>query len=64
MVRPHNLVQNKTRKDVDRRASKGRRIRYVVHEKLKHFTFPISRGNVSNMDGCFVQEYAWRCHYS
>jgi len=43
-------MKNKMRKDVDRRASKGRKIRYVVHEKLKNFTFPISRGNVTNMD--------------
>lgn len=30
-------------KDIDRRASKGRKIRYVVHEKLKNFTFPLQR---------------------
>ena len=33
----------KDKKDVDRRASKGRKIRYVVHEKLKNFTFPLQR---------------------
>ena len=36
-------MKRKTRKDVDRRASKGRKIRYVVHEKLQNFTFPVSR---------------------
>ena len=33
----------KDKNDVDRRASKGRKIRYVVHEKLKNFTFPLQR---------------------
>jgi len=32
-----------TAKDIDRRASKGRKIRYVTHEKLIHFTYPTSR---------------------
>lgn len=36
-------MKKKTKKDVDRRASKGRKIRYVVHEKLQNFTFPVSR---------------------
>ena len=29
--------------DVDRRASKGRKIRYTVHPKLVNFTFPVAR---------------------
>mmetsp|Transcript_33596 Transcript_33596/g.68195 ORF Transcript_33596/g.68195 Transcript_33596/m.68195 type:complete len:386 (-) Transcript_33596:185-1342(-) len=29
--------------NVDRRASKGRKIRYTVHPKLVNFTFPVSR---------------------
>jgi protein AATF/BFR2 len=29
--------------DIDRRASKGRKIRYVTHEKLVNFTYPTSR---------------------
>uniref|UniRef100_A0A6T8LZD7 Apoptosis-antagonizing transcription factor C-terminal domain-containing protein n=1 Tax=Proboscia inermis TaxID=420281 RepID=A0A6T8LZD7_9STRA len=29
--------------DVDRKASKGRKLRYVVHPKLTNFTFPIMR---------------------
>jgi protein AATF/BFR2 len=29
------------KKDVDRKASKGRKIRYVVHPKLQNFMFPI-----------------------
>jgi hypothetical protein len=32
-----------TKKNVDRKASKGRKIRYVVHDKLKNFTFPVQR---------------------
>ncbi len=36
-------MKKKTKKDVDRRASKGRKIRYVVHEKLQNFTFPVRR---------------------
>ncbi|KAL3777679.1 hypothetical protein HJC23_007655 [Cyclotella cryptica] len=31
------------RNTVDRKASKGRKIRYVVHPKLVNFTFPIAR---------------------
>lgn len=30
-------------KDVDRKASKGRKIRYTVNTKLENFTFPLSR---------------------
>jgi hypothetical protein len=36
-------MKKKTKKDIDWRASKGRKIRYVVHEKLQNFTFPVSR---------------------
>lgn len=32
-----------TAASVDRRASKGRKIRYTVHPKLVNFTFPVSR---------------------
>lgn len=35
--------KKKNKDDVDRRASKGRKIRYVVHEKLQNFTFPLQR---------------------
>ena len=34
---------NSKKSTVDRRASKGRKIRYVVHPKLVNFTFPIAR---------------------
>lgn len=34
---------SKKKSTVDRRASKGRKIRYVVHPKLVNFTFPIRR---------------------
>lgn len=32
---------SRRRKNVDRKASKGRKIRYKVHQKLQNFTFPI-----------------------
>lgn len=35
----------KTRKVVDTKASKGRRLRYTVHEKLQNFMAPEPRGN-------------------
>lgn len=38
------------KKDVDRRASKGRKIRYTEIPKLVNFTFPLSRSNTSNLD--------------
>ena len=42
-------TQNK-KKVVDRRASKGRKIRYKEFPKLVNFTFPLSRPNTSNLD--------------
>jgi hypothetical protein len=49
-----NRVTAKTKKsqkkDVDRRASKGRKIRYKELPKLVNFTFPLSRPNNSNLD--------------
>jgi hypothetical protein len=41
--------QNKNN-EVDRRASKGRKIRYKEIPKLVNFTFPLSRPNNSNLD--------------
>lgn len=38
-----SLSKKITKKDIDRRASKGRKIRYIVHEKLTNFTFPTKR---------------------
>ncbi|KAH0558864.1 hypothetical protein GP486_004499 [Trichoglossum hirsutum] len=35
----------KTRKNVDTRASKGRKLRYTVHEKLQNFMAPQEMGN-------------------
>jgi hypothetical protein len=43
-----NSLQAKNR--VDRRASKGRKIRYQEISKLVHYTFPISRPIVSDLD--------------
>jgi protein AATF/BFR2 len=37
-------------KEVDRRASKGRKIRYTPIPKLVNFTFPLSRPNVSSLN--------------
>ena len=39
-----------SKKQVDRRASKGRKIRYKEIPKLVNFTFPLSRSNNSNLD--------------
>mmetsp|Transcript_18285 Transcript_18285/g.42090 ORF Transcript_18285/g.42090 Transcript_18285/m.42090 type:complete len:307 (-) Transcript_18285:439-1359(-) len=44
----NNNKSNK--KDVDRRASKGRKIRYKSIPKLVNFTFPLSRPNASNLE--------------
>jgi len=41
---------NISKKDVDRRASKGRKIRYKEIPKLVNFTFPLSRPNTSNLN--------------
>ena len=49
-----NRLNTKTKKsqkkEVDRRASKGRKIRYKEIPKLVNFTFPLSRPNFSNLD--------------
>ncbi|KAH6617853.1 apoptosis antagonizing transcription factor-domain-containing protein [Chaetomium sp. MPI-SDFR-AT-0129] len=42
-VRWAALKETKTRKTVDRRASKGRKLRYTVHEKLQNFMAPEDR---------------------
>lgn len=38
-----SMKKNSHKKDVDGRASKGRKIRYIVHDKLQNFTFPMQR---------------------
>ena len=35
--------KKRKKKDIDTRASKGRKLRYTVNEKMMHFTFPVSR---------------------
>jgi hypothetical protein len=48
-----NRLQKKIKtqkKEVDRRASKGRKIRYSELPKLVNFTFPLSRPITSNLD--------------
>jgi len=45
-----NNDNNMNKKDVDRRASKGRKIRYKEIPKLVNFTFPLSRPNTSNLN--------------
>eukprot|EP00536_Pseudo-nitzschia_multiseries_P008804 jgi/Psemu1/199122/e_gw1.231.27.1 len=45
---------NSKKKNVDRKASKGRKIRYKEIPKLVNFTFPLSRPNTSNLD---TEEY-------
>jgi hypothetical protein len=39
-----------TRKQVDRRASKGRKVRYTAIPKLVNFTFPLSRPDTGSLD--------------
>lgn len=39
-----------TKKNVGRRASKGRKVRYVVHSKLTNFTFPQNRTTQTMLD--------------
>lgn len=41
--------QNK-KNNVDRKASKGRKIRYHVHPKIVNFTFPLQRPETTTMD--------------
>ncbi|KAI7140216.1 hypothetical protein KC352_g29632, partial [Hortaea werneckii] len=36
---------NKTKKNVDTKASKGRKLRYTVHEKLQNFMVPEDRAS-------------------
>lgn len=38
-----SMKKTSHKKDVDGRASKGRKIRYIVHDKLQNFTFPMQR---------------------
>jgi hypothetical protein len=38
-----SMKKTSQKKDIDGRASKGRKIRYVVHDKLQNFTFPVKR---------------------
>jgi len=51
--------QRKSSSDVDRKASKGRKIRYVVHAKLQNFMFPrpdIGSSSLSNVNLNVAQE--------
>ena len=45
-----NRSKSSSKKDVERRASKGRKLRYQEIPKLVHFTFPLSRPNHSSLD--------------
>ncbi|CAJ1906335.1 unnamed protein product [Cylindrotheca closterium] len=48
--RPEKSSKNSKKKQVDRGASKGRKIRYKEIPKLVNFTFPLSRNNTSNLN--------------
>ena len=52
MERPSTKQKSSTsnKKQVDRRASKGRKIRYKEIPKLVNFTFPLSRPNTSSLN--------------
>ena len=43
VLRLKSINKSKKQKTVDTRASKGRKLRYTVNEKLSNFTFPVSR---------------------
>ena len=43
LLRQRSNNKKKNKKDVDTRASKGRKLRFTVNEKLTNFTFPVSR---------------------
>jgi len=42
--------KRKRTKEVDRRASKGRKIRYTVHPKLTNFCFPVKRPDTGGVE--------------
>ena len=41
-------MRNKLKKQVDTRASKGRKIRYDVHEKLVNFMAPVDTSQITD----------------
>jgi hypothetical protein len=53
-ARSSSKSKNSKKKVVDRRASKGRKIRYKEIPKLVNFTFPLSRPNTSTLN---TEEY-------
>jgi len=60
--RKQSKAANKKNPQVDRRASKGRKIRYTEIQKLANFTFPISRplnGSTGGGAGNDLDEDAW-----
>jgi len=48
--RLESIKKKQKKKQVDRRASKGRKIRYKEIPKLVNFTFPLSRPTTTNLD--------------
>ena len=42
-LKKYDNKRKKGSNNVDRRASKGRKIRYVAHKKLENFMFPIPK---------------------
>jgi hypothetical protein len=40
-LKKYKLKKSNSSKVVDRKASKGRKIRYVVHNKIQNFMFPV-----------------------
>lgn len=48
-IKQQRSAQN-NKKKVDRKASKGRKLRYKEMPKLVNFTFPLSRPNMSNLN--------------
>lgn len=51
-------LRSKSKKKVDRRASKGRRIRYDIHAKLVNFMAPVAHQGGSSASGYQISEEA------
>ncbi|KAI3399016.1 hypothetical protein diail_8043 [Diaporthe ilicicola] len=63
-VRWTAIKEAKTRKQVDRRASKGRKLRFTVHEKLQNFMAPEDRRSWEDeaIDRLFGTLFGQRAH--
>lgn len=67
-IRRQKALKMKRRKSLDTRASKGRKLRYQVHEKLQSFMVPISTSygawHEEQVDELFTSLLGARVHHS